>query len=694
MPKQPVALEDLLRFQLAGDTQIAPDGRQVVFTLKRTDAEKNKYFTRLHRGDLMGGPSRTFTGDGHNDGLPRWSPDGGQIAFVSDRDKPGAQIYLLPADGGEAQKLTTLEEGGITELCWSPDGAQIAFAYRATPEAYREKAKKEREEKGFSPPVRVHRKLTYRLDAFGYYDDSFAQVWVVDAQSGAARQLTDAPNTHHSLAWSPDSQTLAFIANRRDDNDLSEQRDDLYKISVAAGDAKAEAGATSEPEQIAAPDGPKVGLAWSPDGQWLAYAGHTHPDDTWGGYNDRVLVIPATGASEARDLTGASDMSVGYLTLSDSHEAGGGSLIQWSPDSATLYFPLSAHGATRLVSAPLRGGNLTALTPDNHEMGAFSVSRDGRAFGILLGNATELYDAYIGEAGASGTGGAANGASELKLRRVSQVNQALLNSVLLQMPEETWLDSGEGARVQTWLLRPPDFDANAARQYPAIVYVHGGPAMQYGGQAAPFHELQWLAAQGYVVLFSNPRGSKGYGEAHTSAIKGDWGNRDWTDIQAVADYGAALPYVNADKMAIMGGSYGGYMTAWAVGHTDRFACGIADRLVGNLHSMAGTTDFAFLHGRHWKGNAWSDPADLWRDSPLAYAGNIHTPLLIIHSDGDLRCPVSQAEELFAALREQRKVVEFVRYPANSSHGMSRNGPPDLRLDRLRRNLEWLNRYLQ
>jgi len=162
----------------------------------------------------------------------------------------------------------------------------------------------------------------------------------------------------------------------------------------------------------------------------------------------------------------------------------------------------------------------------------------------------------------------------------------------------------------------------------------------------------------------------------------------------VADYGAALPYVEEGRMAIMGGSYGGYMTAWAIGHTDRFRCAIADRLVNNVHSMSGTCDFTWIHGKFYKGNAWDDPSDLWRVSPLKFAGKMNTPLLIIHSEGDLRCPIGQAEELFAALRQQRKTVEFVRYPAEASHGFSRNGPPDLRLDRLRRNRDWLDRYLK
>lgn len=687
MSKRPIALEDLFRFRLAGDAQMAPDGRRIVFTVKRVDAEKNKYFTSLWMADTETAESRPFTADGHSDTSPRWSPDGRQIAFLSDRNKPGTQIFLIPADGGEARALTTLPEGGIESPVWSPDGSRIAFLYRATPEDRTEKVEKERQEKEFSSPVRVHRKLFYRLDGFGYFDDSYWQVWVVDVHTGEAKALTDEPHHHQSPAWSPDGRTVAFIANRSEDDDLEINRDDIWTIPAEGG----------EIHRVEAPAGPKSALAWSPDGRMLAYIGHTDPDATWGGRNERVLVVPAEGAAEvpdtrtdgvsgspARDLTGDSDRAVGYLTLSDLHDVGGGVSLRWSPDGRTLYFPISERGDTRLYRVNADGTGLTALTPPNHEMSAFSLSADGSKFGIVLGNATDMYDVWAGVP--SGDEG------RLHLMPVSDLNKELLDEIAMQMPEPFEIPNSDDGTVHGWLLRPPDF--NPSKEYPCVLYVHGGPALQYGGQAAPFHELQWLAANGYVVLFSNPRGSKGYGEAHTSAIKGDWGNRDWIDIQAVADYGAALPYVDADRMGIMGGSYGGYMTAWAVGHTDRFACAIADRLVGNLHSMSGTCDFPWQHGKEFPGNAWDDPAGLWRVSPLAFAGKINTPLLLIHSDGDLRCPVGQAEELFAALRMQRKTVEFVRFPASSSHGLSRNGPPDLRLERLRRNLAWLDRYLK
>jgi dipeptidyl aminopeptidase/acylaminoacyl peptidase len=233
MARRPVALEDLLRFQVAGDTQISPDGRRIVFTVRRIDEGKNKYFTRLWMADTETGEARPFTGDGHNDGQPRWSPDGAQIAFVSDRgsDQRGSQIYLIAPDGGEASALTKLEEGEVSEIAWSPDGARIAFLFRATPPERTKKAEEERKEKGLSSPVRVHTRLFYRLDGFGYFDGSFPQVWVADVKTGETKPLTDEPYYHASLTWSPDGKTLAFITNRRDDWDLKGMYDDIWTYS-------------------------------------------------------------------------------------------------------------------------------------------------------------------------------------------------------------------------------------------------------------------------------------------------------------------------------------------------------------------------------------------------------------------------------------------------------------------------------
>lgn len=656
MAKRPIELEDLLRFNIVTDVQLAPCGTRVAFVVKSIDAEKNKTFSRIWLA-RRGEDASPFTGEGHNDRMPRWSPDGRTIAFVSNRNKPGDQIYTIAADGGEAVKCTSFDEGSVDEMAWSPDGSRLAVCFRAAPDAWTADGKKGREETGTSNPVRVHTRLFYRLDAFGYYDDSYSQVWTVDPTHGTARRITDEPCTHHAVCWSPDSHRLAWIANNRSDSDLMPGWDDIWSAPAEGGPAN----------RISAPDGPKETLVWDTE-TTLYCIGNMEPLCSWGGANDRVIRID-TVSGEWSDLTGSSDLHVGYSTLSDLHEVGAGFALQAAAQH--LWFPVSRHGSVQLYRCRRDGSELTPFTQAGTEIGSFSITSNG-GIAIQIGSAQIPHRVRLHSEDGTVHEWSANPDTDAE--------------IAFQKPQEFWITSTEGARIQGWLLQPP-----AEGPHPCILYVHGGPAGQYGD--APFHELQWLAAQGFVVVYSNPRGSKGYGEAHTKAIEHDWGNRDWQDIQAAADYAASLACVDADRMAIMGGSYGGYMSAWAVGHTDRFRCAVIDRLVGNLHSMAGTCDFPWLPDLGWKGNTWDSVDEMWNRSPLKYAGRINTPVLIIHSDGDLRCPVSQAEELFAALRVQRKPVEFVRYPAESSHGMSRNGPPDLRLDRLRRNLAFLQRHL-
>jgi len=658
--KRPITAEDLLTLQTIGDVQISPDGAQVAFVRTVTDTDKNKYKSEIWRVPADGSRSpRQFTAGAASASSPRWSPDGTQIVFISDRQDEAAQIFLIAADGGEALALTTLEPGGVQGLHWSPDGSQIAFLYRATPVNYTKKAVEERKEKGLSSPPRVHTRLFYRLDGFGYFDGEYWQVAVADVSTGKTRVLTSGEFSCSSVTWSPDGKTLAFLSDRRPDGDALPDADTQVWTVPAAG---------GELAQINAPNGDKSGFTWSPNGSQFAYTGNPDALDQWGTNNDRVFVLPVTGG-EARDLMGHTDKAVGALAISDVGGGGGEDLV-WSANGMTLYFPVSESGDVRLCKIAAAGGDLVYLTEATQVVGSFSIA--GETFAASISKPTMPGEVFVGE------------------RQLSHLNQPWLDEIALQTPEPFAIPNGSGGEVPGWFLTPPNFEANGTA--PLVVYVHGGPHLQYGNML--FHELQWLAAQGYVVAYANPRGSKGYGEAHTKAIKGDWGGPALADVEAVVDEAIQRGYADPKKTAIMGGSYGGYLTAWAVGHTDRFACAIADRLVNDLPSMAGTCDFPWSHGTYYKGNSWDDPSDLWHHSPLAYAGKINTPLLLIHSDGDLRCPVSQAEELFAALRLQRKPVEFVRYPAETSHGLSRSGPPDLRLDRLQRNLAWLDKYLK
>jgi dipeptidyl aminopeptidase/acylaminoacyl peptidase len=669
MPRT-VTVDDLFQLRLVSDAQISPDGERVVCVVKTADREKNKYISHLYLCDVRTREVRPFTSGEVADSRPRWSPDGKSIAFVSDRQRPKSQIFLIPVDGGEARALTSLEEGSIGEIAWSPDGTKIAFTFRLTPEQWREQTAKERKEKGLSTPPRIITRLFYRLDGAGFFDGEYYQVWVADTRTGEARRLTHEVTSCGSLSWAPDGTQIAFVCNRSEDPDLNPNLEDIWLVPAEGGHL----------QRVEAPPGPKSGLVFSPDGTRIAYIGHTQVEDIWGVTNDH-LWIADLGTGTARDITEGFDRSLGNLTLSDMRDVGGGSRPAWTPDSNRLLFLASDRGSTVLYSISAEGGEPTALRGERADITGFSLSADGKRIAWCEGTATQPHEVFVGTLG--------SGAIQHP-DVITRFNADWLAEVHIQAPEELTCLSPDGNEVHGWILHPPGFDPT--RKYPLVLEIHGGPHAQYGWVF--FHEFQLLAAQGCVVLYTNPRGSKGYGEAHTAAIKGAWGGADYTDLMAAVDTLLARGYIDETRMGVMGGSYGGYMTNWVVSHTDRFRAAITDRSVVNLHSMAGTCDFPLLPGGdYFRGNTWAEPQHLWERSPLKYAGNIHTPLLILHSEGDLRCPIEQAEQLFTALKVQKKEAVLVRYPLESSHGLSRSGPPDLRAHRLQQIVDWWKKHL-
>ncbi len=655
-----VALEDFACIAIPGAPQASPDGKRVAFTVRTTDLAKNIYRTRIWLA-APGTEPRPLTSADCSSYTPRWSPNGAHIAFLSDRTKPLSQIWLLPMAGGEASALTTLQqEGSISSICWSPTGKHIAFLFHAVPDEWRTEAKQDREKRGASSPVRTHARLPYRMDGDGYIDGTYTQVALLETATGKCSFLTEGPYSCSDLLWTPEN-TLLFLSDRRPDSDLLPYHTGIYEVDIQGGPLR----------EIPSPPGSKSSLAISPDGARLAWAGSLDDRDAWGTRNSRALCMPRSGG-EAADLTGRTDLCLGYSTLSDCRDAGQNPPLQWLPNGQIMA-AFSVQGTVRLMRFA-DDGQMQLFSHEQGDAADFHVSANGESCAFLWGDAVRPAELYLAEI----TGGAPTA--------LTRLNEQYLAQTSLQQPEPVQFP-GEPP-LHGWLLHPPQ---RGSEPLPLLIYVHGGPHAQYGDVF--FHEMQLLAAEGFRVLYTNPRGSKGYGEAHTRAILDKWGTVDFEDIQRAADYAAARPDVDAQRMAILGGSYGGYMTAWAIGHTNRFKCAIADRLVANMVSMSGTTDFPWKHGYVFSGNSWSDTEALWRQSPLASAGNVQTPLLLIHSDGDMRCPAGQAEEYFAALRLQGKPVEYVRYPAESSHGMSRNGPPDLRIDRLKRNIEWLHRHL-
>jgi dipeptidyl aminopeptidase/acylaminoacyl peptidase len=672
MPKRPIRPEDLLKIQFVADPQISPDGSRVLFQQKHIN-EKNKYITNLCVVDMEGVVTQWTQGEG-GASHGRWSPDGSLVAFISGREKPASQIFLLPTTGGEGKQLTFLPEGSISGFRWSPDGAWIAFTFREQHEDWTEKARKEREEKGLSIPPREIDSVWYRLDGDGYFMNQRYAIYVVDTATGKHRKVYEgSPDGNYSFDWSPNSQELAVIHTANKRPFVEPSNDQIYRVDLT-GQAWMLEGL---------PKGSKASIRWSPDGKVLAYAGNVDENDPWGVRNDRIWMVPAEGG-EARCLTEDSDYDVAVATLSDSREASYDATLEWSPDSQYIYSQVGWHGEAQLARTSISGG-IELLTEGQHTIAVGNLSDDGLRIAATYGHPTMLSEVAVIEA-ELGTG-------QLVPKVLTNLNGEFHDEIRLSQPEEFWLDSTDDTKLHGWVMKPIDY--LEPKRYPAVLEIHGGPHTQYGW--AFFHEFQVLAAQGYVVVYTNPRGSKGYGESHAAAIRGDWGNKDWEDIQTVTRWMQHQPYIHPGLMGVMGGSYGGYMTNWVIGHTHDFRAAITDRCVSNMISMAGNSDFPFNKNGYFQGVAWGDLEqirELWRQSPISYFEDVKTPTLVIHSEGDLRCNIEQAEQVFTALQQQGVESRFVRYPVTTSHGMSRGGPPDLRLHRLGEIVSWWEKHLK
>ena len=663
--------QDLFAMCFVSQPQLSPDGTHVAFVSRWIDAEKNKYFSNLWLVSTTGGQPCRFTVGDYGDTSPRWSPDGRRIAFVSD-SSDSSQIWLIPVDGGEAQQLTDLQEGSLGSLAWSPDGTKIAFTFRPKPPADRKAEREAREKEHRSYPPRITRRAGYREDGVGYNGGERWHLQTVSVESCDVNQLTSEDYDDYSPAWSPDGKTIAFVSNRSEDADLTPGYQDLWLIPSGGGTVR----------RLTTQSGHMQSPVWSPDGAEIAYIGHDHPDEIWG-VTDPHLWVVSIESGEARDMPLGLDRPVGHYTLSDTSESevAAQSLI-WSADGARLFFLVSDRGSCHLYTVDRSGGEPRQLTQGAIDVCAFSADRGTTQLALHIGSATEPDDVYL----LSTLDGDGNTPI-----RLTHLNREWKAELALSKPEEIWFDTYDGGKVQGWIVKPPDFEPD--QKYPVILEIHGGPHTQYGN--AFYHEIQFLAARGYVVLYTNPRGSRGYGQAFTAAIRGDWGGPDFGDLMAGVDYVIAQGYVDSERLGVTGGSYGGFMTNWVVSHTDRFKAAVTQRSLTNMMSMAGTCDVQLMGDRtYFPSEVWEDPTLYWNLSPLGYVQNISTPLLILHSEGDLRCPIEQGEQLFIALKRLKREVEFVRYPPEASHDLSRSGPPDLRLDRLARIVEWMDKHLQ
>jgi dipeptidyl aminopeptidase/acylaminoacyl peptidase len=670
--RRAITPDDLLKFQLVSDPQISPDGKWIVFAKKHV-GERNEYVTNLWIADTAGKAAPRQLTNGGKDSHPRWSPDGMTIAFNAAREKTRPQIWTIPiaGAGGEAIALTKLPEGSLGDFKWSPDGKLIAASFREQDAEWTEDAKKNRKEKGLSDPPRVLDDWWYRLDGDGYFNAQRYALFLIDAATGKHRVLYGKDTLgHFSFDWSPDSRQIVVASNRDRQAMIRPWKAELLRIDVRSGKAAAIPNL---------PLGPKESVIWSGDGKLIAFAGREGKDGAYDTENLELWVCdPIKG--NGRSLTGKEDYCLLAHAITDTADVAFGANIQWSPDSKRVFMEISWQGETHIASISASGGQINFHTRGDliHSMGNI-VGNGTPQIAMTVGDSTKLAEVCVGKVSAG----------SIQSTRLSDFNGALLSELNLAKPQAAWVKSPDGNEVQVWVIKPSDF--KAGKKYPAILEIHGGPHAMYG--VGFFHEFQVLAARGHVVFFSNPRGSKGYGRDFCAAIRGAWGGADWTDIQAVTKFMKKQPYVDAKRIGVMGGSYGGYMTNWVIGHSNDFKAAITDRCVCNLVSMQGTSDFVEAPDTYWPGNAWDRPEKLWDMSPLKYLGHCKTPTLVIHSEGDLRCNIEQAEQGFSALKLNNVPTRLVRYPSSTSHGLSRSGPPDLRLHRLGQIIKWWKKWL-
>lgn len=650
---RPMKNTDIFELEYATDPQVSPDGSMIAYVRQSNDIMIDRARGAIWTLAVAGGGHRPVLSGPDSYSSPRWSPSGDRLAYVTGAETKTPQLYVRWLDTGQTALLTNLTEApqGIS---WAPDGNSIAFSMfvedKAEPMTSPPAKPKGAE---WAEPAKVIDDVIYRADGAGFLRSGSSHIFVVPADGGTPRQLTQGPYTHGGpLSWAADGSAIFFSANRNENFERDPVESDIWRVSLEGGDY----------EKLTDRDGPDFAPALSPNGRKIAYLGNT---DTLMGYQTTRVTVMNTDGSQKRELTGDFDRSIGALAW----DSDGSLIIQYDDRGRSYLARLSLDGERDALIRDISGTSLGRP----YTSGGFSANASG-VIAYTSGRALRPADIAVK------TG-------ETVATRRTRLNDDLFAGIDLGAVERiTWESSADGREIEGWLVTPPDFDKT--KTYPLILEIHGGPFAAYGPHFSA--EVQLYAAAGYVVLYTNPRGSTSYGDEFANLIHHKYPGEDYDDLMSGVDAAIARGFIDADELFVTGGSGGGVLTAWIVGKTDRFKAAVVAKPVINWTSFVLTSDFYPFFGKYWFGKQpWEDQEAYWSRSPLSLVGNVTTPTMLLTGEADHRTPMSETEQYYQALQLRDIDTAMVRIP-NAPHGIA--GRPSNLIAKVDHIIAWFERY--
>ncbi|HUQ90306.1 MAG TPA: S9 family peptidase [Bryobacteraceae bacterium] len=624
--KRPFDVQAMMRIQRISEPQISPDGKSVAFTVQTADLENNTKPKQIWIAPVESGEPREITTGGNNE-RPRWSPDSKRIAYISSKGG-SAQVWMMDADGANPKQITNLstEASGVQ---FSPDGKLLLFVSEVYPECADDDCNRKRleSEKTSKVKARIYTSLLYRHWT-QYESARRSHLMVIRAEGGVAKDLT--PGTRHvppfslggpdDYAIAPDSKEVCYVMNSEDSPAISTNTD-LFVVPMDGGESR----------KITLNPGADNSPVYSPDGKWIAFRQQQragYESDRW-----RLVVLDRSNA-RTTSLTENLDRHVNSMT--------------WTVDSKRLFFTVEDRGRTVLQMIPVTGGASRILISGAGHVDDVQFPSDGKTLVYTEQSGSKPAEIFT----VASSGGTA--------KPLTQLNERLLEEYSISRFEDFWVTGAEDTKVHSFLLKPPEFRSN--QKYPVLFLIHGGPQGAWSESWSYRWNPQVFAAAGFVVVMPNPRGSTGYGQKFTDDINADWGGKPYEDIMAVVDYIAGRPYADAERMTAAGGSYGGYMVNWMLGHTQRFKAFVSHAGVFDLKSMAMETEELWFPLWEFRGMPW-DNADVYqRWSPSSHINDFRTPTLVIHGDLDYRVPLGQGQQLFTALQMKKVPSKLLLFP--------------------------------